>query len=83
MATRVTIKKRGADLMLPIPGRLAQRLGLAVGTRVELTLLSSDAVIIRPIPRQKSFDLAALLSQCRGRNPHRETIRGRTGGEIF
>jgi antitoxin MazE len=65
-----------------IPKGIAREVGLEAGTEVTLTP-SKAGLLLRPVQRRKSYKLSELLAACKGRNPHREAITGRSGKELF
>jgi antitoxin component of MazEF toxin-antitoxin module len=65
-----------------IPKAVAQQLGLDAGTEVSLTV-SRQGLLLKPVKRRAGVSLAKLLTACKGKNPHREAIRGRAGREVF
>lgn len=82
MPTTATVQMWGNTRAVRIPKAVAEEAGLEPGTRVTLTP-SKDGLILQAVRPRKSYRLSELLDQCKGKNPHREAIRGRTGREVF
>lgn len=82
MAAISTVQMWGNTRAVRIPKAVAHESGLEPGTRVTLTP-SQNGLVVKAVRVRKSYKLSDLLSQCRGRNPHREAIAGRTGRETF
>lgn len=80
--TTATVQMWGNTRAVRIPKAIANELGLEAGTEVALEK-SAQGLVIKPLKRRKSYKLSELLAQCKGKNPHREMIRGRAGKELF
>lgn len=64
------IRRWGSGLAVPIPKALADRLGLAEGTAVELAAAGGRLVVT---PAGQDYDLAASVEGITGENRHGET----------
>ena len=82
MSNVTTIQKWGNTRAVRIPKALAKDAGFELGTQVTLTP-TKDGVVLKLFRTKKQYRLSELLAQCKGRNPHREMLTGRTGKEIF
>jgi antitoxin MazE len=82
MAASATVQMWGNTRAVRIPKGIAKSLGLEAGTQVVLTA-TKDGLMLKPVAKRKLYKLSELLAQAKGRNPHREAIRGRRGKEIF
>ena len=82
MASTATVQMWGNTRAVRIPKGIAQQVGLESGTEVTLTP-AKGGLLVRPVRRRKAYKLSQLLAQCKGPNPHRESISGRAGREIF
>jgi antitoxin MazE len=80
--TTATVQMWGNTRAVRIPKAIANELGLEAGTEVALEK-SAEGLVIKPLKRRKSYKLSELLAQCKGKNPHREMIRGRAGKELL
>jgi antitoxin MazE len=80
--TTATVQMWGNTRAVRIPKAIAQQMGLEAGTEVALEP-SKAGLVLKPVRRKKSYRLSELLAACKGKNPHREAIRGRVGKEIF
>jgi antitoxin MazE len=80
--TMATVQMWGNTRAVRIPKAIAQQMGLEAGTAVALEL-SKAGLVLKPLRRRKTYRLAELLAGCKGKNPHREAIRGRVGKELF
>jgi len=80
--TVATIQMWGNTRAVRIPKGLAEELALQPGTEVELAKVGNE-LMLRPIKRRKRYKLSDLLAGCKGKNPNRELITGRTGKELL
>ncbi len=80
--TTATVQMWGNTRAVRIPKGIARDMGLEAGTQVTLTP-SEAGLVLRPVRQRKTYKLSELLTACKGRNPHRETITGRAGKEVF
>jgi len=73
------IQKWGNSLGIRIPRTLAQKVGLAEGTPVEI-ILEKQSIVIRP----RRYSLETLLSGVTPENLHREVDTGKpVGREVW
>ena len=73
------IQKWGNSLGIRIPRTLAQKVGLAEGTPVEI-ILEKQSIVIRP----RRYSLERLLSGVTPENLHREVDTGKpVGREVW
>jgi antitoxin component of MazEF toxin-antitoxin module len=82
MSAIATVQMWGNTRALRIPKAIARESGLEAGTKVTLTP-SNHGLLVRAIRPRRTYKLCELLARCKGRNPHRESIKGRAAREIF
>ena len=82
MPATATVQMWGNTRAVRIPKSIAEQTGLESGATVTLTP-ASGGLLVRPVRKRSTYKLSELLAQCKGRNPHREAIKRRSGREIF
>lgn len=80
--TTATVQMWGNTRAVRIPKGLAHEMGLEAGTQVTL-MPSEGGLVLKPVRRRRVYKLAELLAGCKGKNPHPEMIRERSGKEVF
>lgn len=80
--TTAKVQMWGNTRAVRIPKGIAQEMGLEAGTEVAL-MPSKGGLVLRPVRQRKAYKLSELLAACKGKNPHREAIKGRRGKEVF
>ena len=76
MAMHAKVQECGGDLVVPLPKAYAERLQLAVGDEVRVTV-AAGRLIIEAVPRTT---LADLLADVTPENAHAETDWGASVG---
>jgi len=79
----VTAQKWGNSLGIRIPKEAADKIGIDQGSEMELHVIGSESITLKPKRTKKRYTLEELLSQITQENRHEEIDFGTAGRELL